>query len=524
MVHCYVIIILFQLAEVIDSGEQVGDVPARLISSITNTMSDQGPTNPTFNRQLEILRNEMLPKAVENWSTLSDSSRSSMMNIAHFWCKMHLIVNFATECDKGLKSYEKLAFTYQPQFSYDTAESGAVRLVRTACKACHPHGSEEAGVASHFDTFLKSRKKKMELVSFRGNRVNIMFYNSGALFYHRQDLLDFLSQWPSPNRLLKAVQEDLSQKVHVAGVRALGIIDKVITGPFWRLLEQSPNILYLNPHLFQMKLQLEAWSKDSSSLLDGTETLLPTDLVCIHKDIVYDSLFADTDDAELDTLTQEALEISMTSLLLILERQAQDQLPGGKYWEPSESLKQSTSNVPTTNVVSERDFAILDMLVRQKPNATTLALESLTMWLNNNTKKWMEGLDPSKKTELLKEAREGATTAHAKFQLRKQQLLEQKKNKLLLKQTEKANLEAKQHCRKINITNSITTTGTEDMTAALTDKTDKAKKDMLIKQLKFQKHVLKAKGNSELFFFSRKGRQLTTDELQTNLRSITTEL
>jgi len=59
-------------AEVIDGGEQVGHMLVRLISSIANTMTDQGPTNPAFNRQLDILRSEMLPKGLDNWSTLTD--------------------------------------------------------------------------------------------------------------------------------------------------------------------------------------------------------------------------------------------------------------------------------------------------------------------------------------------------------------------------------------------------------------------------------------------------------------------
>ena len=117
------------------------------------------------------------------------------------------------------------------------------------------------------------------------------------------------------------------------------------------------------------------------------------------------------------------------------------------------------------------------------------------MWLNN-TKKWMEGLDPSNKTKLLKEAREGATTAHAKFQLRKQQLLEQKKNKLLLKQTEKA---AWRPLWLIRLTRPRKTFSSNNWNS---------------------KNMFWMPREIQLFFLSRKGRQLTTDELQTNLRLI----
>ena len=41
------------------------------------------------------------------------------------------------------------------------------------------------------------------------------------------------------------------------------------------------------------------------------------------------------------------------------------------------SVIEKVASVPTTNVAPERDFAILDRLVREKPNASVVALESL---------------------------------------------------------------------------------------------------------------------------------------------------
>ena len=55
------------------------------------------------------------------------------------------------------------------------------------------------------------------------------------------------------NRLLLAVQEDLQNMTYVAGVWALGIMDKIITGPFWGLVNQKHSILELNPDLLVMK-------------------------------------------------------------------------------------------------------------------------------------------------------------------------------------------------------------------------------------------------------------------------------
>ncbi|KAJ8361879.1 hypothetical protein AAFF_G00415970 [Aldrovandia affinis] len=44
------------------------------------------------------------------------------------------------------------------------------------------------------------------------------------------------------------------------------------------------------------------------------------------------------------------------------EFQVMTELPGGKYWEPSEQVRAHASNVPASNVPSEQGFAVLDLL------------------------------------------------------------------------------------------------------------------------------------------------------------------
>jgi hypothetical protein len=69
------------------------------------------------------------------------------------------------------------------------------------------------------------------------------------------------------------------------------------------------------------------WGSDASSIFEGDQLFFD---IPVHKDDVYESLFEDCD-PELDTLTQMALELLSHSILLILDRQAKDQLHTGKY-------------------------------------------------------------------------------------------------------------------------------------------------------------------------------------------------
>ena len=76
--------------------------------------------------------------------------------------------------------------------------------------------------------------EETELTSF--------FYNAMTVYYHREHFVEILRKWPDANRLLKSVDTDLTCELYLAGVRALGIIDKIITALLWRLLESNVNI------------------------------------------------------------------------------------------------------------------------------------------------------------------------------------------------------------------------------------------------------------------------------------------
>ena len=67
-----------------------------------------------------------------------------------------------------------------------------------------------------------------------------------------------------------------------------------------------------------------------------------------------------------------------------------DETAGGMYYDHlTPQLQNETSSVPKANTVSECDFAKLDRLLREKPNASTLTLESTVLFSKNKTAKTM---------------------------------------------------------------------------------------------------------------------------------------
>ena len=68
-----------EIAQALSSGDEKASVEnkvAELVTSIKSTMSDQGPTNATFNEQLAELQKDVLPKVAEKWQDLTENSKN----------------------------------------------------------------------------------------------------------------------------------------------------------------------------------------------------------------------------------------------------------------------------------------------------------------------------------------------------------------------------------------------------------------------------------------------------------------
>ena len=63
-----------------------------------------------------------------------------------------------------------------------------------------------------------------------------------------------------------------------------------------------------------------------------------------------------------------------------------------------------TESVPKTNTVSERDLTQLDRFLREKPNATTVALENLNLFSNKKTGEWLQQKNDEQKVKIFASA------------------------------------------------------------------------------------------------------------------------
>ena len=326
------------------------------------------------------------------WEELDESEQLLCSKISNF-CGLHLLINFAENANTVLLKYEE---TVQLPSSGFTKENGAVRLVRTTAKALGKRGDEKSGAYSKFKDFISDKlDEKVRLEPFSGNRFNILFVDGGVVYYYRNHIVEFLDKTVgTTNKLLSSVLKDCKVHHYIAAMKALGLVEKLVTTPLWKIIESKCHIIEMNVHYRNLLGFLESTSQSAAAIQKGESPPFP-DFVNLprgdqssHKcDRVLQELLTES---EHDNTTEEVLQVLFTSWAVYLKRAVKEHLPGGDHTEPTPQMMAKTKSVPKHNKFSESIFGILHHLSVVQPNASILANEAFVLFSLNKTHDWLE--------------------------------------------------------------------------------------------------------------------------------------
>ena len=491
------------------------NVGAQTLSTVKNTMSDRHIVQKNFNQLLQAYREEALPVIITNWSELTAVQQKALASMNHFFCGLHFLVGLADTASEVLKQWEMIH-----DDDTNDSESGTVRLVRTTCKAIHRRGCAKSGCYITFREFLRDKGiDSIPLAAFKGNRFNIIFYDGGGVFYLHEHLREFFTKsYVTSNRLLQSVNSDINNPIYIAGCKALGIINKLVTGPLWRLLESNVSITDMSAYYVQMVERFEAWASDASDLLHGKDTLF-ADEELLHSDAVMEALMKEHPD---DDIVTECLQLVMKSFEVLAHRMLEDHLKGGQYHSPDSHLQMQTESVPTTNAISERDFGKFDRLLREKPHATTLAIEAMILYSNNKTSEWLQTKTEGEKKEIFEVARKMAPSHRKLFKERLKEIQAYRRHQLQVREEELARKQQKEQREREELLTQIHELGYWRAKATVTEqlckmKTIAQKKAALKVQLKYRRKVLQQQADKELFLFSKQSKPYSVQTLTQNL-------
>lgn len=495
-------------------------VSSKIMYKLKNTMSDRHSAEKLFNELLQEYRAEILPTLFEDWDEMAEFEKEQMTRMNNFFCGLHYLVGLAECTDEAIKLWE--CNNSIPEYELSSV-SGTQQLIRTACKAFHHAGSQQCGSSTLFRSYLRKQGIfKIPLARFVGNRFNILFYDAAGVYYLKDYMIKFIESvhGNQANRLLQSVLKDLKNSAFVSGCRALGMIDKIVTGPLWRKLEESSiSALQMGSTYCEMKEKFDSWSDDASTLIEGSA-------ICfqdpdIHKDEVWDALVQSTTS---DTMTQELLQLIFHAFSVTTQRLLIDHLPGGIYHDVTDDvLIEEASSVPTTNLSPERDFAVLDRFLREKPNAHMIALEALILFSHNKTSSWIEQLACDERESLFKAARTLAPTLKAKFKARRWEIEARREEDLKKRMEANARKEMKIMKEKEKLTKEMQSVGLWITRAEVDEGLDgfvkqAKKKEALKLQINFRHKVLnQSYPNKDVFKFSHNRRQHSVNQLKENL-------
>eukprot|EP00794_Sanderia_malayensis_P002877 gene2877-3328_t len=341
--------ILTEMASLLVTPEEVEGKVSELLTSVKNLMTDRVVTNKSFCSQLKQWREKALPHVIKNYNELSDEEKKKLATINHVFCGLHVIHNLGIYAETAMREFVKLAASVEKHGGFVTNNSRVYDLLYEISKLCsYTHGDQRNGQAAEWKAFLNKLGIENSITSFLHHRFNIYF---------------------------------------VLGFRALGIFNKLVTGPLWRKVEEDGHIFDLNPVWLQLKLKLEDYGSNASPLLDKE---CPIADACLTKDEVFEELFRETHDSEFDALTQECLEIVSCTCALVITNQLADQLQVESFTSLQVKLLMKLL------CAKGQTFSLREILPKwtenfiQKPNITTIAASGVIMFLNNKTSKWLK--------------------------------------------------------------------------------------------------------------------------------------
>ena len=412
------------LTELLGNSDEVNKVKVEeMLGRIKNVMTDRAAVNKAFIRKFEDWRAEVLPKVYPNFSSLSESVQKELTEVNALFCGKHLVLNLQEYAQKALYDWEEAEANgcklgREKHIPWNRGNESATMLaVRSFCNCYGPDADPQSEYSFEFIVHLEDKyQERSHLQEFRGNRFNIPFENSTATYFHIPHMKTLVNSYSEQeqNRLVKSCRWDMEEDIILAGIRAMGMIERQLTSPLMQMLDSNIHIMDTSSYYTRLFEKVKQMMIDPTEILHG-QTLLFADFPP-DKDKLWDALFKLVS-SEQEDLTKQAVIIIAHSLFLCMKRQVSDHLPGGKYHQPPERLRKETRTAPKHNLAPEWLFSHLDRKQREMPNANTLTMEGVILWTMNDTLSYLDSLEDSESHTLIERSiqnRKAALEAYRK--------------------------------------------------------------------------------------------------------------
>ena len=432
------------------------------------------------------------------------------------FCCMHLAVNL------------RKAFFGAEESSSDNASSDV--LVHEFCKLLSKNGTkhgitEYCHGASAFPDFLALKSDSSQSSEARyyqkckqirmdrqvGSRYTVTAANSGKVLFLRQAAIDFLSFTGKRNKLERTVYQKLYKPAELAHLKADSIMFHHVYSCLVMLAKSTKldkNVLEMNQHYLELQVFLSEVEKHPETALNPNLRVFPSEERLYGEDRklnhrlhpLYDSIeevvFSRSEnDEDLFWL----LASGASKMNAKLSSYAENQLPGGRYWDPEPDVQSILKSLKPNNDLCESILGLNDHLSIVMPNLHQMSKSNLVQAKKNKTTKWLDTLPNDQQRAIidlarknrrqLKEGYQKAEYGRRKF--RQEKMIREKSRRDAL---QKRTAEEQERLSKIHVVTSV-----EELTSALleideesisTAKKGQKKHALLKEQIKIRKQSI----------------------------------
>ena len=339
-----------------------------IINNISNTMSDRATVNQATVRKVN-----------ETWNK----------NLNQLNCHLHPLDTIASTCRSTLKSLETAKGSV---FGNDCIVANTVLQVN---KLRYKDGK---GDPKAFKTFLQDNLlPKGFIPRYRGNRIHVLFHICGKLFSHYQLFQDFFkSGTVACGGLVASLLKDFSTKTAVAELQVLGLIGKLLTGPWMQKFYTGvqSNLSHVDAIEVVRSIvdRLKQTAANPLTVLEQTKDFFGTDL--------------GTDDDTLQKLRrhpvdQDLFETMMSSCLYaitgVLERQYK------RYFtlDVTDKLREETCSARLHNIDSEELVGMYNAGKDRAKNANVDFIVARMRAKKNRVLPWLDDMFQEKRERVV---------------------------------------------------------------------------------------------------------------------------
>ena len=127
----------------------------------------------------------MLPAVMADYDSLSAEQLGNIMGMNHTFCGLHAIHNIGSTAKETLHEFETLVGFHPVTSAFTKPEARSCQLLWELSKAfTQACDYQKAGAVQYFDAYLNNLSEKTHFVSLCGERINIIFVQGDAAYYH----------------------------------------------------------------------------------------------------------------------------------------------------------------------------------------------------------------------------------------------------------------------------------------------------------------------------------------------------